>query len=236
MNEKRTKVIERLRKLREKTVENGCSEAEAFTAMAMIGRIMNEHNIAMGEVEIREEAADCIDGSYRTESRRLPDWARCLMAIAEFTGTKAWRNTGGETQVCRFFGLPTDVETALALIDIVNLAVTWESARWTYAHPGAGRSGAKSFRLGMVTRICERLREMKREQDQVKPATGTALIVLKNQLVDAEYAKKNLKLKFNKKSTPIRNEDAFLSGLAAGDRVGLGTKRLGAGDPRLTRA
>lgn len=224
----RSKILERLRNLRERTVENGCTEAEAMAAMGMIGRIMDEHNVAMSEIDVREEALHCETGEFNTGNQsRLPEWAWSSVAISEFTDTKIWREKGK----LFFFGLPADVAGALALVNIIKIAVTHESAIWVANNPGRGKAGGNSFRKGMTGRISQRLRELK-----VKPvATGTALMVLKDQLVTQQFSKLDLNLRHRSTNTGARDRDAYQAGKDAGNRVTL-TKTVSGASSQLRLA
>ena len=57
------KVKARIRALAAKTVDRGCSEAEAMAAAAKVGELLAVYGLTMGEVELREEA--CVQ-------RRIP--------------------------------------------------------------------------------------------------------------------------------------------------------------------
>lgn len=217
----RAQIIDRLRKLRERTVENGCTEAEAMAAMAMIGKIMDEHNVAMSEIDVREEAMSCETGKMDLGSfSRTPDWAFAASAVADFTDTKVWRTMRAGS--LNFFGTPVDVASAVALMMMIKIAVTHESARWSARNPGRGKAGAGSFRKGMVHRIQTRLRELKKPS----VATGTALMVLKDQLVTEQFKKLPLNLTFSKSARYSRDRDAYEAGKDAGNRVTL-TKTIG---------
>ncbi|RYJ03496.1 MAG: DUF2786 domain-containing protein, partial [Acetobacteraceae bacterium] len=50
------KVKARIRALAAKTVERGCSEAEAMAAAAKVGELLEVYGLSMSEVELREEA------------------------------------------------------------------------------------------------------------------------------------------------------------------------------------
>jgi len=51
-----SKVKARIRALAAKTVERGCSEAEAMAAAAKVGELLDVYGLSMSEVELREEA------------------------------------------------------------------------------------------------------------------------------------------------------------------------------------
>ena len=50
-----TRVKARIKALAEKTVSNGCSEAEAIAAAEMVGRLLERYALSMEEIDVREE-------------------------------------------------------------------------------------------------------------------------------------------------------------------------------------
>ena len=50
-----TRVKARIKALAEKTVSNGCTEAEAMAAAEMVGRLLERYVLSMEEIDIREE-------------------------------------------------------------------------------------------------------------------------------------------------------------------------------------
>ena len=116
-----------------------------------------------------------------------------------------------------YFGFPADVCGAVALTAIVACALVTESDIYLKKH-GGGKSAGTSFRRSMASRLQERIRALK----IVPVSTGTALVVLKDQLVKAEFAKLGIRLTTVPSSSYKHNEHASASGRAAGDRVNIG--------------
>ena len=52
------RVKARIKALTEKTVANGCTEAEAMSAAEMVGRLLERYALSMDEIEVR--AARCV--------------------------------------------------------------------------------------------------------------------------------------------------------------------------------
>ena len=48
----------RIKALTDKTVANGCTEAEAMAAAEMVGRLLERYALSMDEIEVRE--ARCV--------------------------------------------------------------------------------------------------------------------------------------------------------------------------------
>jgi hypothetical protein len=49
-----TRVKARIKALAEKTVSNGCTEAEAMAAAEMVGRLLERYALSMEEIDVRE--------------------------------------------------------------------------------------------------------------------------------------------------------------------------------------
>src|SRR4051812_12666015 len=68
MNSELAKVKAKIKALAAKTVEAGCSEHEALHAAEMVGRLLDQYNLSMDEIDIREEV--CVLGEVPDGSRR----------------------------------------------------------------------------------------------------------------------------------------------------------------------
>ena len=49
------RVKARIKALAEKTVSNGCTEAEAMAAAEMVGRLLERYALSMEEIDVREQ-------------------------------------------------------------------------------------------------------------------------------------------------------------------------------------
>jgi hypothetical protein len=54
-----TRVKARIKALAEKTVSNGCTEAEAMAAAEMVGRLLERYALSMEEIDVREADNGC---------------------------------------------------------------------------------------------------------------------------------------------------------------------------------
>jgi len=252
-------IISTLRKLAVRTVANGCTEAEALTAMAKLAALMAEHNLTMDDIKIREEAKRCVEDNFTELCGLDADWLRCTRSIATYTGTRCIRSARyGDAlglglvhdhyTIIRYFGLEVDVNAAICLSMMISNAITGETAKWAQALPPQRGRGAKarqielmhSFGIGMADRVNLRLQEMTDAQATASSGAG-ALVVLKDQLISAEAAEWIKRSGFNlgRASTAnIRiNGAAYNAGHAAGAGVNLrpGHGLAPGGQARLTR-
>lgn len=154
--------------------------------------------------------------------------------------TRTWKRTAKMARNgFSLFGHESDIALALYLYDVIEAALATElkgfkkSAVYTDARVASRKSASVSFAHGYATRVSERLRAMKATRDKemeevvaaaASPAgskTGTALIVLKGQIIEEEFDKLGVKLRTLSSSKSIRDDLAYYHGDAAGGRVNL---------------
>jgi hypothetical protein len=227
--QEREALVARIRKLSRFTTAAGCSEHEAQAALAKVRELIAAHNVTQSELEVRFEAARCITDEFIELNATLGDWTSCTVDIAKLYHTRVWASRGTEDPLgiglvqpvtkVRFFGLMADVAACVATSGIVCASVNSEASKF--------KGHRISFRLGMIARLSERLRAMQIEERQAPVASGTALIVLKDQLVTEEYAKLNLRLSRGRAAKQsATNSAAYHAGSAAGSRVDLGGAKV----------
>ena len=248
--DKKEKLIQKIKALKSKTLENGCTEQEAYAAAVLVEKLMNEYDISLTEVEVRGEEWDTLE--IETGKSVKGDLHNVIVAIGKFTDTKVWISRkfagfdkGGRKKTmvtyC-FFGTQKDTEIAHFLYDMLQTAFTQEvkvyqkSAEYKN-NPNHGRTKTVSFKLGMGRRLSDRLQAMKMAQQASNEEQGLMLYD-KYAIVEEEFARQT-GFKLTKESRRRSNIDygAFASGEKAGDKVSItqgvkssngGTKALGA--------
>src|SRR3982751_2797802 len=88
MNSELAKVKAKIKALAAKTVEAGCSEHEALHAAEMVGRLLDQYNLSMDEIDIREEV--CVLGEVPAGSKRRMPVDGAVVPIARFCDVKTW--------------------------------------------------------------------------------------------------------------------------------------------------
>src|SRR5467141_190009 len=145
----------RIQGLRSKTIDNGCTEAEALLAAAKVAELLDRYDLSLTDVEIRD--APCERREYETKRKKRIPLDDCVGAIANFCDCRVWRekNQAGEARYV-FFGLRSDIEVAHYLTELIDNAVRSELGR--YKNSAAYRRfrhqdrhvANSSFTLGMV--------------------------------------------------------------------------------------
>ena len=220
------RVKARIRALAEKTVSNGCTEAEAMAAAEMVGRLLERYALSMQEIDVRQEVCVQVEVPVGGKQRRPIDG--CVTAIARFCDCKVWisRDTGKPTYV--FFGFEVDAALAGYLFHVIDRAMRTELTRFRGANPRLEgltlRRASKSFQQGMAARVADRLDEMHQTRDAsvaAQRSTGTALILVKHRVVDDAFRETAIRLVSAGRLSRVRMNGAFRHGIAAGDRVNL---------------
>jgi hypothetical protein len=232
-----SKVKARIRALAAKTVERGCSEAEAMAAAAKVGELLDVYGISMSEVELREEACVQRRAAFAGPARTALRWL--YPALLRFCECRGW--TDGRQDFV-LFGLEPDVQMAEWLLHVVARALAHEEARYRAGPAYAARREApqavlRSFRYGFADRLSKRLDELadaraaamaERRAADGAGSRSTALVVAKERKLNEAFRGLGVRLRTTWSSATVRDRGAFRSGAEAGGRVGL-ERPVGAG-------
>jgi hypothetical protein len=220
------RVKARIKALTDKTVSNGCTEAEAMSAADMVGRLLERYALSMDEIEVR--ASVCVQLEVPVGGQRRRPIDGCVTAIARFCDCKVWlaRREAGPFYV--FFGFEADTSLAGYLFAMIDRAIATETRAFRVANARvrgmALRTASTSFQHGMAARLSARLEEMQRARDAhvaAQRVTGSALMVVKHRVVDDAFRETSIRLVSAGRSAGRRMNAAFRNGFAAGDRVNL---------------
>lgn len=220
----REKLFQRITHLSNRTIDRGCTEAEAVAAAEMLGRLLTQYGLSMSDVEIKDSRCETL--TFDSGKKMRDNSAFCLHAVAKYTNTKTWIVTGGrDTYKAKFFGLPADVQVASYLYQVIRTAMIAEKDRFNLAGQRSGnphgRTAAHTFELGFINRVSQRLEEMAQAKAYEGRSTGRDLVVLTNQVVEQQYAELGLKFSGEATTTSRGGRNAYEAGKAAGDRLGL---------------
>jgi hypothetical protein len=222
----RKAVINKLRAFAQRTVENGCTEAEAIAAAEAMQKLQHEYNMTLTD-------ADILDAEYVTEkmqlgNQRMHPVVGAVMGVSIFTSTKMYKS--GATLY--IFGEKHKVDNAIYLISTIQSAMELEFLNYrgteaylreTWYHHG--QTIRSSFMNGMAHRLYHRLLQMHKElmeQDAtVSQATGNSLVVMSDKALDEAFRRQNPNLRSGRRQTTSRSANASAAGRSAADRVGL---------------
>lgn len=239
----RNKIIIKVQALMSKTVDAGCTEAEAMEAAVKASELMSAYDLSY--VDVEAEVAEDIYGARtrplhnsETRKRQQHEITYCLRTIAEYWDCRTWT----QGQKLTFFGEKHDTENAHAMTVLLHIAMDHEWGRYlnspsrpTHVH---GKTLRTSFMMGMVTRLCERLRDLKAARTQASaPETGTALVVVKARTTAEKfniYAKdNNINIRTSRGGASASSSAAYFAGKHAAGIVDLGSGKIGGRSPLL---
>jgi hypothetical protein len=232
-----TRVKARIKALTEKTVTNGCTEAEALSAAEMVGRLLERYALSMDEIEIR--ASRCVQREVPLGGKRRRPIDGCVPSIARFCDCKVWLAHATDEQALAagetarekryvFFGFETDADLATYLFSVIDRAIATETDSFKVAHPRLRalrlRQGSASFQHGLVARVAARLDAMHEEREasvKAQRSTGTALILVKHRVVDDAFRETEVRLVSMSAVGAQVDGKAYREGWAAGEKVNL---------------
>jgi len=217
------RVIQRIQALRARTVEHGCTEAEAMAAAAKISELLDRHDLTLDEVSVRR--SDCEGISVDTGRKRRAPVDSCMQPTAAFCDCRVWSEGGGDEALRYvFFGLKADVEAARCLSDLIEITFDTESAAFRRGAVYQGLSGGNrrvalnSFQIGLAGGIAGKLAALKAARERAGARrTGFDLVAVKHTVVDEEIGR--LGLHFTSRATNTRRSvhgEAYDAGRAAG--------------------
>jgi hypothetical protein len=246
-----SRVKGRIKALTEKTVANGCTEAEAMAAADMVGRLLERYALSMDEIEIR--TARCVQVEVPLGGHRRRPIDGCVPTIARFCDCKVWLARAaapdpehpdfdptrlGSRYV--FFGFETDTALATYLFTVIDRAVVTEAVAFRQLNPRFRgvhlRQASASFQHGVVARVSERLDAMHRARDaavRAQRSTGTALILAKDRVVEDAFRETDVRLVSMNATGRRVITTAFRAGWAAGERINLNRPVPGDAQRRL---
>ena len=220
------RVKTRIKALVEKTVSNGCTEAEALAAAEMVGRLLERYALSMDEIDVRE--ARCVQAEVSTGSRRRRPIDGCVPAIARFCDCKVWLARGEQGASYVFFGFEPDTALAVYLFGVIARAIATELIAFRTANPRLQglrlRTASASFQHGMAARLSQRLEAMHQAREATVAAqrsAGTALILVKHQVVEEAFREQQVRLVSARRQPRRVIPGAYRQGMEAGERVNL---------------
>jgi hypothetical protein len=229
----REHLIDKIRKLQALSQSPNLAEAEA--AAAMVQRLVEQHRIAVAEIETGEDDQEApIERTvlYCENGANVSNWRATLSNVvakmnncATYITRPGRKYAQGEKPKVTIVGTPNDV--ALVSEIFSHLSATVDRLALNYvAGNGGGKQAGNSFRWGAVQELAARMRAAKQEV-----RVGVASTALARVDHDAERVKEvlaNLSLKKRYASTNKVNYSAYQAGCAAGSKIGLSpTQQIG---------
>jgi Protein of unknown function (DUF2786) len=225
MTIERESVLNKIRALLEKTVKNGCSEAEAMAALGKAQAMKDAYAVTEAELNLtKEEKAILRREPPGTKDPHRIKWF-LVGSVSKFCNCAGWRRRRDEGGGIVFCGLPPDAQFASWLLDTLANFVQAEIVNFLMeAEPSnEGRGAAiRGFVLGCTDRISQRLRELCEQSAALATSNAKALVVIKDAAVQAKLDELGIRLRSCLSSCGEWDDSSYQAGTAAGDRASFG--------------
>lgn len=207
-SETRKKLLERIKAILAKTMENGCTEGEAMAALAKARELMATYEIDEKELQEFDREKATI---YASTEQDPYDIKRNLgYAVGKFCRCEAWREKkNGQRMFC---GLESDVIFATWLLDTLQRFVMRELRQYQkdlIKNKGVYHSNnltSASFAFGCTLRIVQKLQELTPKRET-------------NALIVAELAGRGIELRKTSNSKRNLSEKDAAAGAKAGEHA-----------------
>jgi hypothetical protein len=226
----RDSIVEKVKAMLAKTMENGCTEEEALAALAKARAWIDAHEITDDELQLSREEKAILHKESEADARDIHGikW-RFGRGIGRFCNVKIYRDDSRAG--LSFIGFKSDIDQAVWLLDHLADFVhdkLFEFLLDCLAPEGKERKQEiRGFVIGITQRINSRLMKM---CDPVQDGryNTQALVVIKEQAIEDFMKAEDICLRPSRSSASF-SEDAFASGQAAGDRADFARPVSGAG-------
>lgn len=222
--ENKSEIIARVQKLLEVTEEAGATPEEAASAAAIAMRIMQKYQVKVSRKKF-VEANKIISRTFIINKlntwKALDEYKITAVlsgaGIAEMAGVMFFTLTGSGNKLGIVYGTEEDIEFYFELLERIGLHCVSSMERDCFGDKSMEpRKLRRSYVIGYGDGFASRVLEIKREheKDQIKFSDGTALVVVKTEMVETHL--KDIGLKISKSASRKYNPDAAAKGYVAG--------------------
>jgi len=206
------KKIEVIKALLSKTVENGCTEEEMASALALAKKLMDQNDLDETDLQFGGEGVT-VETIVKTDFDKIR--IQLVMPVGRFCHCKGWVDRGN-SDTLTYAGLESETIFAHWMLDMLADFVLFSLGSWSDRQgrrvPRLERS---AFIVGCATRIAERLTAL---TPRPAPGKGRDLIIVRDQLIDAHLDARGIKLRDTFKLYSL-DPKAYAAGEEAGDRA-----------------
>lgn len=228
-NDQIKNVTRKIKALLAKTVESGATEAEAMSAFTKAHELLNEYQLSLSDLDIREEGTAHIEKDMDIIAQRMStkvgryceckvwksDWVRNVKIV-----NRKKVDMGYYTKI-NFIGIKTDADFAEWLLFALTNYVAGQEMNFLFSSDNTNEYAGDDFISGCIKRINTRLQEEIDRRELMKfTSSGRDLVPLKNAMISEAFAKLGVNLVNSPGyATRIVDERAFAKGIRAGDGV-----------------
>jgi Protein of unknown function (DUF2786) len=225
MTIERESVLNKIRALLAKTMENGCSEAEAMAALGKAQAMKDAYAVTEAELNLtKEERAILRREPPGTKDPHRIKWF-LVGAVSKFCNCEGWRRRRADGGGIVFCGLPSDAQFASWLLDTLANFVQAELVNFLMEAEPSNEDRPEAIRgfvFGCTDRIIQRLEELGQQSATLASSNAKALVVIKNAAVQAKLDELGIRFCGVSASCGAWDHSSYQAGKTAGDRAGFG--------------
>jgi hypothetical protein len=235
--EKRDAIAAKIRALRAKTVDNGCTEAEAMAAIGMIETLMDRYRFEKSDLdqgEPEEKYGKGTRSGYGVRHAKATKWHPTVGTwglLAKMCGVKIWMSPLEAT--VHAFGAEQDVLSLWYYMDLVRTA---SETAWANATHLSGYSQKVAFMAGFCQGVNGKIREIMESRTKADAAANAErglMRISRDAVMQSKYrifaASEGLRLRSTSHGGGNGNQYGRDAGRAAGSSVNLGGARSSIG-------
>lgn len=230
-------ILNKIKALRAKATNEASTEAEMQEAAKLVAKLMTKHDVS--EADLSETERPRYRGAHANMGKVKHDLQVCRERVAwsvqNLTGTKFWMSDRGQVINCA--GVDHDVEMAVYLMEMITMTAKREWRMYSaslFDEEGITRTKDRrpSFYASFAIRASAMLDEL---ADTRTKATGTALVVSKKEIIDAELADLGVRIGGTHRSKNVTHSPhAAEAGRKAASRMNLNRPFQGANSAKLS--
>jgi hypothetical protein len=227
----RNAIVEKIKALLSKTMENGATEPEMMSALDKASAMMDAYEISAEEVRLTKDEAVMLHADPPDLNDPHGIKWRLTSTVGSFCNVEIYRTHRQTGLKC--IGMPSDVQLAMWLLDTLADFVYGE----LYSHligccapKGERRVIIRSFVEACCERINYRLYGLVERSKAARTSNGRELVVVKDAAIKAFMKEHDIRIGTCSGSAPSTvNASAAAAGRSAGDRASFARPVSGAG-------
>lgn len=235
------RIKEKIRALKNLANDSAATEGEVNAALNMAHKLCREYMLNIDDIEIAKKEFQINSRKFDMKQVKLKVGITMDVAIAHTFHCEMVYNEFFKRYT--IYGTDLDIDTTIYMIDLAHNALETSFAKYKRSNEYAElremhtakilkRDYFKGFYMGVINKCVDLQKEEKQEfaqqeqsqQNTESKATGTSLILLKNQLVKDKMKEDNPNIKKARKTSSIvYNSNAYQKGKATGQQVQFNT-------------
>lgn len=226
-DEKRKRMIDKVKKLLAMADRKGGNENEAAVASSQAAKLLKTYNLSLGDVSVEE----VVDVEFETGQKTPPVWVSTLaLATSRSFGcdmflNREWRAGKISKTVIIFMGSEVDIQIVQYVTMYLHKTISRMSVEYGKTlSVSQRRFGRGSYRFGLIETIKGKLNRLNKKQneemkDETNEAglTGTEIVHIKKDMLEKHIDRK----KFNPERASTSNiaVESFGQGVIDGNKI-----------------